>query len=1003
MMSADFRAMVFCAALATAAAGAEIEVAEELFVSLDAADPSAGDDIWENQGTLDDFERVGFPQVVDINGAPAVLFAGGIPPEAYQCFDVAPEGLVGLDPTRSIEVWAVNDAIAAEETMVAWGKRGGPAAGSNLAFNYGSDATFGAVGHWGAPDIGWGVVPAAGEWHHLVYTYDGTTTRVYADGKETNFEVLGAGVINTWADTRITIAAQLEADGVTLNSALAGTLAIGRVRVHDGVLTPEQIANNHREERPEFPCVNCLPPSFINPPAEDEYFAGAATYTLVLSVEGFPPPDVEVVEPAGGEVSPQDVFTYAIPDPPPASFTVTLKAVNSEGEDEASWVVTRGGCVEGQICTAGDLFVFLDAAHESAGGDVWENVGTVPTDQGTMGLLDGFEKIGDPIVVTIGKAQAVEFNSGGTLDAYVCLDPTPGELVGLNPTRSIEVWAFNPTIAAEETMVSMGRRGGPAGSNLTFNYGSNATYGAVGHWGDPDLGWGIVPGAGRWHYLVYTYDGTTTRVYADGVETANEFLGAGVINTHADPRIAIAAQTETDGITLNTALRGTLSIGRVRIHDGVLKPEQIEHNYELEKDDFLSPPAFVDAPPLDYYLSGAATYTRNLAVESDSPVSLRVLEPAGATITPGGILTYAIPKPEPLAFTVTVEADNGLAAEATWIVDRVVLEPGKLSDAGALFVDLQAADPSAGDDVWENGGTIDDFERIGFPTAAILDGRPALLFNEGAELDAYRCLEDTPAGLVGLDPTRSIEVWAYNEAIATEETILSWGRRGGPAGSNLAFNYGSDATFGAVGHWGAADIGWGEVPVAGEWHHLVYTYDGTTTRVYADGVETASEMLGPGAIDTYPEPRITIAAQTEADGITLNTALRGTLALARIRIHDGVLWPAQVAHNHEVGPDEIPGGPRFIRGDTDGNGVFTIGDGIQILERLFVGREAFSSNCDKTGDTDDTGVFTIGDAVSLFNFLFVEGSKPPLPPYPGCGEDPTPDALSCEETPLACR
>ncbi|MBN1421319.1 MAG: hypothetical protein JXP34_21275, partial [Planctomycetes bacterium] len=95
--------------------------------------------------------------------------------------------------------------------------------------------------------------------------------------------------------------------------------------------------------------------------------------------------------------------------------------------------------------------------------------------------------------------------------------------------------------------------------------------------------------------------------------------------------------------------------------------------------------------------------------------------------------------------------------------------------------------------------------------------------------------------------------------------------------------------------------------------------------------------------------------------------------------------------------------PRFIRGDTDGNGVYTIGDGIQILERLFTGREALSSGCEKTGDTDDNGVFTVGDAITLFNFLFVPGSAPPKPPTPACGVDPTPDAISCEQDVTACR
>ena len=60
-----------------------------------------------------------------------------------------------------------------------------------------------------------GGAPEAKRWHHLVYTYDGTTTRVYADGVQANSEVLGAGAINTHANTSINLATQLDADGVT--------------------------------------------------------------------------------------------------------------------------------------------------------------------------------------------------------------------------------------------------------------------------------------------------------------------------------------------------------------------------------------------------------------------------------------------------------------------------------------------------------------------------------------------------------------------------------------------------------------------------------------------------------------------------------------------------------------------------------------------------------------------------------------------------------------------
>ncbi|MCA9151419.1 MAG: LamG domain-containing protein [Planctomycetales bacterium] len=241
---------VLLAALANSPARA-IETAGTLFVDLNASDVTAGSPTWANAGTLGDFIEVGDPQLMTIaGGAQGVVFSGG--GDVYQSPVGAPAELTGLDPTRSIEAWVLNPTIAGEETIVSWGHRGGPD-GSNVSFNFGSNADYGAVGHWGGADIGWGTNPSAAQWHHLVYTYDGTTSRVYSDGVMTNSEDLGAGVINTHPDTKITVAGQLDSDGVTLTAGLFGSMAIGALRIHDGVLTDAQIAANYAAEVGNYP------------------------------------------------------------------------------------------------------------------------------------------------------------------------------------------------------------------------------------------------------------------------------------------------------------------------------------------------------------------------------------------------------------------------------------------------------------------------------------------------------------------------------------------------------------------------------------------------------------------------------------------------------------------------------------------------------------------------------------------------------------------------------
>src|SRR6185295_18040834 len=58
--------------------------------------------------------------------------------------------------------------------------------------------------------------------------------------------------LNTAAGTAITLAAQLEADGVTVTGGLRGNMTIARLRIHDGALTDAQVLNNYNFEKADF-------------------------------------------------------------------------------------------------------------------------------------------------------------------------------------------------------------------------------------------------------------------------------------------------------------------------------------------------------------------------------------------------------------------------------------------------------------------------------------------------------------------------------------------------------------------------------------------------------------------------------------------------------------------------------------------------------------------------------------------------------------------------------
>ena len=226
---------------------------------------------------------------------------------------------------------------------------------------------------------------------------------------------------------------------------------------------------------------------------------------------------------------------------------------------------------------------------------------------------------------------------------------------------------------------------------------------------------------------------------------------------------------------------------------------------------------------------------------------------------------------------------------------------GQVIVRGTNLVELRAGDPSAGTANWANSGSLGgSFTEVGDASVSTINVAayglvPLVNFDPN---EAYRG-PTAPTSITG-NGTRSIEVWMQNPTLATEDTMVAWGHRGGPDATNLAFNDGSNTTFGAVGHWASADMGWNGTPTAGDLHHLVYTYDGTTARVYADGVEKATKIV---ALNTYalPTDTINLIAQNDAAGALQFISSDG-MNISVLRIDTGVLSASDIVNNFNAGP-----------------------------------------------------------------------------------------------------
>jgi hypothetical protein len=109
---------------------------------------------------------------------------------------------------------------------------------------------------------------------------------------------------------------------------------------------------------------------------------------------------------------------------------------------------------------------------------------------------------------------------------------------------------------------------------------------------------------------------------------------------------------------------------------------------------------------------------------------------------------------------------------------------------------------------------------------------------------------------------------------------------------------------------------------------------------------------------------------------------------------DGVMDVVAYERSHAVvvpGAAGAAASASFRRGDTDGNGLVNLTDGVVILQRLFLGGTVLP--CLDAADVNDDGTVELTDTVALFLSLFL--GRGPLPP-PGpqqCGWDWTPDDL----------
>ncbi len=136
------------------------------------------------------------------------------------------------------------------------------------------------------------------------------------------------------------------------------------------------------------------------------------------------------------------------------------------------------------------------------------------------------------------------------------------------------------------------------------------------------------------------------------------------------------------------------------------------------------------------------------------------------------------------------------------------------------------------------------------------------------------------------------------------------------------------------------------------------------------------------------------------------TRTAGTPEILEAVVPAGPAGPVDVVVINKLGADElraatpltytyISPGPKFRRGDENGDGTIDLTDAVGIIFYLYLGGE--ESRCLKADDANDSGDVDLSDAVFVLAFLFTGGPEPPAP-HPDCGADATEDSMDCAET-----